>query len=149
RLLRARAAPARDRRPRGQRAAVPGAETDRVPRLRPRRRVLVPAAPARRAAGDQPRRHRDPDGQHTSYPARQLPAAQGLAHQGGGRTMSKRIALKDLIRVDGVDISNFCRAVTFTSTDDRIDASGFNSTGASEFLSGQRVDEVALDVMMG
>jgi hypothetical protein len=63
--------------------------------------------------------------------------------------MSKRIALKDLIEVDGVDISNYVRAVTFTSTDDRIDASGFNPTGASEFLSGQRVDEVALDIIMG
>jgi hypothetical protein len=63
--------------------------------------------------------------------------------------MSKRIALKDLIEVDGVDISNYVRAVTFTSTDDRIDASGFNPTGSQEFLSGQRVDEVALDIMMG
>jgi hypothetical protein len=52
--------------------------------------------------------------------------------------MSKRIALKDYISVDGVDISNFVRAVGYTSTDDRVDASGFNSTGASEFLSGSR-----------
>lgn len=63
--------------------------------------------------------------------------------------MSKRIALKDYIAVDGVDISNFCRAVNFTSTDDRVDASGFNSTGASEFLAGTRVQEVACDFIMG
>jgi hypothetical protein len=63
--------------------------------------------------------------------------------------MSKRIALKDYISVDGVDISNFVRAVGYTSTDDRVDASGFNSTGASEFLSGNRVDEITLDVIMG
>jgi hypothetical protein len=63
--------------------------------------------------------------------------------------MSKRIALKDYIAVDGVDISNFVRAVGYTSTDDRVDASGFNSTGASEFLSGIRTDEITLDVIMG
>jgi len=63
--------------------------------------------------------------------------------------MSKRIALTDEVFIDGVDLSNFIRAITFTSTDDRIDASGFNDGGYSEFLSGARVDEVALDVMMG
>lgn len=63
--------------------------------------------------------------------------------------MPKRVALKDYISCDGVEISNFVRAVGFTSTDDRIDASGFNATGASEFLSGTRVQEVTLDVIMG
>ncbi len=59
--------------------------------------------------------------------------------------MAKRIALKDLVEVDGVDLSNFCRSVAFTSTDDRIDVSGFNTTGASEFLAGTRVQEVACE----
>ena len=63
--------------------------------------------------------------------------------------MPKRVALKDYISTDGVEISNFVRAVGFTSTDDRIDASGFNDTGASEFLAGTRVQEVTLDVIMG
>ncbi len=63
--------------------------------------------------------------------------------------MAKRVALKDQISVDGVEISNFVRAVGFTSTDDRIDASGFNDTGASEFLAGTRVQEVTLDIIMG
>lgn len=63
--------------------------------------------------------------------------------------MSKRVALKDFIEIDGVTLSNFVRAVGFTSTDERIDASGFNNTGASEFLTGVRVQEVTLDVIMG
>ncbi len=63
--------------------------------------------------------------------------------------MSKRIALKDYVEVDNVEISNFVRGVTFTSTDDRIDASGFNDSGSSEFLTGARVQEVTLDVIMG
>lgn len=60
----------------------------------------------------------------------------------------KRIALKDLIQVDGVDLSNNARSISFTSEDDRIDASGFNTTGASEFLSGTRVQEVTVEFIM-
>lgn len=63
--------------------------------------------------------------------------------------MGKRIALKDYIEVDGVDISNYVRSVSFTSEDERVDASGFNSTGASEFLLGTRVREITLEIIMG
>lgn len=59
--------------------------------------------------------------------------------------MSKRIALKDYIEVDGVDLSNLCRSVAFESTDDQVDVSGFNTTGASEFLAGNRVRQVTCE----
>jgi hypothetical protein len=61
--------------------------------------------------------------------------------------MAKRIALKDYIEVYNVDLSNFCRSINFTSTDERIDASGFNNNGYSEFLSGARVREVTCEFM--
>lgn len=64
-------------------------------------------------------------------------------------TVSKRIALKDYIELDGVDLSEFVHRVGFTSTDERVDVSGFNSTGASEFLTGTRVREVTMDIWMG
>ena len=62
--------------------------------------------------------------------------------------MAKRIALTDYIACDGVDISTWVRAVGFTSEDDRVDASGFNTTGASEFLLGIRTREVTLEIIM-
>ena len=60
--------------------------------------------------------------------------------------MGKRIALKDFIEVDGVNISNFCRAVEFTSEHEEVDVSGFNATGANESLAGQTVQSVTLEV---
>jgi len=60
--------------------------------------------------------------------------------------MSKRIALKDYVELDGVDISNLTRSVSFESTDDQVDVSGFNPTGSSEFLAGNRVRQVTLEV---
>jgi hypothetical protein len=60
----------------------------------------------------------------------------------------KRIALKDLIEIDNVDLSNNARSIAFTSEDERIDASGFNTTGASEFLAGTRVREVTIEFIM-
>ncbi len=59
--------------------------------------------------------------------------------------MSKRIALTDYVEVDGVDLSNLCRSVSFESTDDQVDVSGFNPTGASEFLAGNRVRQVTVE----
>lgn len=60
--------------------------------------------------------------------------------------MGKRIALKDEITVDGVEISNFCRAVEFQSEHESVDVSGFNATGANESLAGQTVQSVTLEV---
>lgn len=56
--------------------------------------------------------------------------------------MSKRIALKDFISVDDVDLSNFASAVQSHSDDEQVDVSGFNSTGADEFLAGKRTQSV-------
>ena len=63
--------------------------------------------------------------------------------------MAKRIALTDYIEVDGVDLSNFAHTVSFESTDEEIDVSGFNPTGSSEFLQGARVRAVTVDFWMG
>lgn len=60
--------------------------------------------------------------------------------------MSKRIALKDFISVDGHTISGFCRSVEFSSEHEQVDVSGFNATGANEFLAGQTVQSVTLEV---
>jgi hypothetical protein len=50
--------------------------------------------------------------------------------------MPKRIALKDNVTVDSVDLSNFARSVQLTSEHDRVDVSGFNQTGANSYLAG-------------
>lgn len=60
----------------------------------------------------------------------------------------KRIALTDYIEIDGVDLSNNARSIQFTSEDERVDASGFNTTGAEEFLAGTRVREVTVEFIM-
>jgi hypothetical protein len=60
--------------------------------------------------------------------------------------MGKRVALKDYVAVDGHDISTLCRAVEFSSEHEQVDVSGFNSTGANEFLAGQTVQSVTLEV---
>ncbi len=59
--------------------------------------------------------------------------------------MAKRIALTDFVEVDGVNLSNYCRSVSFESTDDQVDVSGFNPTGASEFLAGNRARQVTCE----
>ena len=56
--------------------------------------------------------------------------------------MSKRIALKDFIEVDGHDLSTFASAIQLHSDDEQVDVSGFNSTGADEFLAGKRTQSV-------
>ena len=59
--------------------------------------------------------------------------------------MPKRIALKDSVEVDSVDLSDFARSVAFTSEHERVDVSGFNPTGASEFLAGQTTQSVTVE----
>jgi hypothetical protein len=60
--------------------------------------------------------------------------------------MAKRIALKDLVEIDGHDLSTFCRSVEFSSEHEQVDVSGFNATGANEFLAGQTVQTVTLEM---
>ena len=59
--------------------------------------------------------------------------------------MPKRVALKDSVMVDTTDLSNFARAVTFNSEHDRVDVSGFNATGASEYLAGLTTQSVTVE----
>ena len=59
--------------------------------------------------------------------------------------MPKRVALKDHVMVDTADLSNFSRAVTLTSEHDRVDVSGFNPTGASEYLAGITTQSVSVE----
>ena len=59
--------------------------------------------------------------------------------------MAKRIALKDHIHVDAVDLSNFARSVEFSSEHERVDVSGFNATGANEYLAGQTEQSVTVE----
>ena len=50
--------------------------------------------------------------------------------------MSKRVALKDHLQVDAVDLSEFCRMVRFSSEHEQVDVSGFSDTGFNEYLAG-------------
>jgi hypothetical protein len=59
--------------------------------------------------------------------------------------MAKRIALKDSVEVDSVDLSNLSRSVSLSSEHDRVDVSGFNATGANEFLAGQTTQSVTVE----
>lgn len=59
--------------------------------------------------------------------------------------MAKRIALKDHVLVDAVDLSNFARSVQFQSEHERVDVSGFNATGANEFLAGQTTQSITVE----
>lgn len=58
--------------------------------------------------------------------------------------MSKRVALKDFIEVDGTELSGFARSVAFSSEHNRVDVSGFNATGADQFLPGNTVQTVTV-----
>jgi hypothetical protein len=59
--------------------------------------------------------------------------------------MPKRVALKDSVEVDSVDLSTFARSVTLNSEHDRVDVSGFNPTGASEYLAGITTQSVTVE----
>jgi hypothetical protein len=57
----------------------------------------------------------------------------------------KRIALKDSIEVDGVDLSVFARSVELSSEHDRVDVSGFSATGNNEYLAGPTEQSVTVE----
>jgi hypothetical protein len=59
--------------------------------------------------------------------------------------MPKRVAFKDSVTVDTTDLSQFARSVSFTSEHERVDVSGFNPTGASEFLAGVTTQSVTVE----
>lgn len=56
--------------------------------------------------------------------------------------MSKRIALTDYVEVDGVDLSNDCRAIGSNFEHARVDVSGFSASGTDEFLLGNTTREI-------
>jgi hypothetical protein len=57
--------------------------------------------------------------------------------------MSKRIALKDFVEVDGHDLSNFFSQIGFSSEHAQEDVSGFSTTGNDEFLAGKTAQSVS------
>jgi hypothetical protein len=59
--------------------------------------------------------------------------------------MAKRIALKDHVSVDAVDLSNLARSVEFASEHDRVDVSGFSPTGNNEYLAGPTEQSVTVE----
>ena len=60
--------------------------------------------------------------------------------------MAKRIALKDSVSVDAVDLSQFCRSVEFSSASTSASTfSGFTATGANEYLAGQTEQSVTCE----
>jgi len=63
--------------------------------------------------------------------------------------MAKRIALTDHIALDGVTFdSSDVRSVAFSSEDEQVNVGGFNASGVTEFLPGQRTRSVTLEVYM-
>jgi hypothetical protein len=59
--------------------------------------------------------------------------------------VAKRIALKDSVMIDAVDLSNFARSVEFSSEHERVDVSGFNAAGSNEYLAGQTEQSVTVE----
>lgn len=59
--------------------------------------------------------------------------------------MSKRVALKDSVKIDAVDLSNLARSVRLSSEHERVDVSGFSATGANEYLAGSTEQSVTVE----
>jgi hypothetical protein len=59
--------------------------------------------------------------------------------------MAKRIALKDNVTVDDIDLSVFARSVELASEHERVDVSGFSATGANEYLAGTTEQSVTVE----
>lgn len=61
--------------------------------------------------------------------------------------MAKFINQDIYVEVDGHDISDHCFRISTPSERERVDVSGFNSTGAKEFLAGQKEDSIELGIL--
>lgn len=59
--------------------------------------------------------------------------------------MAKRIALKDSVTVDSVNLSVYARSISFSSEHERVDVSGFNPTGANEYLAGATEQSIEVE----
>jgi hypothetical protein len=58
--------------------------------------------------------------------------------------VAKFIASDYFVSINGVDLSSWAKAVEMSLEKDRVDVSGFNSTGAKEFLPGQKEEVVTV-----
>lgn len=61
--------------------------------------------------------------------------------------MLKFLATDVSIVIDGLDVSDYAFSVDLPDTKEQVDVSGFNSTGAKEFLPGQRDQTVTLGLL--
>lgn len=61
------------------------------------------------------------------------------------RAVPKRIALKDSIKVNSVDLSVMARSVRFSSEHEMVDVSGFSTSGVNEHLSGGTEQSVTVE----
>jgi hypothetical protein len=61
--------------------------------------------------------------------------------------MAKFLNTDIYVSVNGVDLSDHAFGVSTPQTREQIDVSGFNSTGAKEFLSGSRDDSVTINFL--
>ena len=59
--------------------------------------------------------------------------------------MPKRVALKDKLTVNSVDLSNFARSVRYSSESEQIDVSGFNAAGSNEYLAGPMTQTLTVE----
>ena len=59
--------------------------------------------------------------------------------------MGKRVALKDHVTVDGIDLSNYARSVRSSSEHEQVDVSGFSATGANEYLAGPTTQSLTVE----
>jgi len=57
----------------------------------------------------------------------------------------KRIALKDHVMVNSVDLSDLARSVRFSSEHEQVDVSGFNPAGVNEYLAGATTQSVTVE----
>ena len=76
--------------------------------------------------------------------ARSRPSQEHKEEGGEGRWLSASHS-KITSLVDAVDLSNFARSVEFSSEHERVDVSGFNATGANEYLAGQTEQSVSVE----
>lgn len=60
----------------------------------------------------------------------------------------KTVALKWYVECDGVDLSRWFRDIHVNSSDDEVDASGFNEDGSDDIIPGKRAKSATGQLMM-
>jgi hypothetical protein len=59
--------------------------------------------------------------------------------------MPKRVALKDHVTINAVDLSNFARSVRYSSESEQVDVSGFNPAGSNEYIAGPMTQTLTVE----